>query len=158
MENNLNEAIYISQVNDVAIIGNIIIDWTGTGIPIHLDRASGCVVQGNQIVNSAGMGITLSGSSRCVVANNVLKNIGTNTNNTYIAIQIQAYGTTYSTHNIIQGNQIFSDASKLPKYGINEADTNEDYNVIANNIVTNCATAAINKQGVNSILDNNITS
>ena len=151
VESSLNEAIYISQQNNVAIIGNIISEWTGTSIPIHLDRANGCLVLANQIVNSAGWGIDLEGSSRNVVADNVLKNIGTGTNNTCDAIRLRAYGTTYSTRNIIEDNQIFSDASNLPRYGINEADTNEDYNIIFGNVIANVATAAINKQGVNTI-------
>jgi hypothetical protein len=150
-----NYAIKVLDDNAIVIGNKGRYDSCDAGILIQ--NVEGAIIVGNVFDRVTREGITLSGARRCIVVNNVLRRISKNDNNTYDAIIIKSYNTTASTRNIIQGNQIWSDLTNLPRYGINEADTNQDYNIIANNIVTNCATAAINKQGVNSILDNNIT-
>lgn len=138
------------------IIGNTIYRATG-GAAINLSRTNGAVVAYNTLYQIAGAhGIQLLGCQRCVVKGNVLQDIGYSANNTYDGIRLEASGSTNCLYNIIVNNQIFSGQTNKPRYGIVEADANQDYNIIANNIVTDCATQAILKQGVNSLVKNNV--
>lgn len=60
---------------------------------------------------------------------------------------------TYSTNNIITGNNIWSDSAAKPKYGIAEADSNQDYNLITDNIAHDAVTAGIITLGANTHCD-----
>jgi hypothetical protein len=83
--------------------------------------------------------------------------MGQAANNTYDGFYLAAQDTNNSIRNLIEGCIIVSTATNKLRYGINEANTNQDYNIFLGNIITGMATAAINKQGVNSISDHNIT-
>jgi len=78
------------------------------------------------------------------------------TNNTYDHITMSSLGGTHCTYNSIRGAIINCIAANKARYGIYEADANQDKNIIANSIVLNCVTAQILTQGVNSKEDNNI--
>ncbi len=146
--------IYVDGYSRHIVANNGIIRGAG----IRLYQTTGTRVCGNTFhqINEAH-GILLQGSSRCVIDGNILADIGYSANNTYDAIRLEASGANNCLRNVIAHNQIYSGQANLPRYGIVEADANQDYNIIANNIVTNCATQAILRQGVNSIEDNNIT-
>ena len=114
------------------------------------NRIIGCVAQEiNQF------GLKLAGAKNNVIMGNTFYNVGkTGTDD---AIILLSRDSTHSTHNIIMGNRIYSDASVKPRYGINEEDANQDYNVIVGNIITDYGTGAINSLGTNDVVANNIT-
>jgi len=80
----------------------------------------------------------------CIVADN-----SQGDTNTYDGFFLEAGGSGNTTYNVIKGCQIHSDETAKHRYGINEDDSNQDYNIFANNIVLNSATANIRKQGTN---------
>jgi parallel beta-helix repeat protein len=62
----------------------------------------------------------------------------------------------YATENKIEGCQIGNEATQYQKYGITEADANQDFNIIVGNSFYNNLTAAIDQKGVNDEIDHNI--
>jgi parallel beta-helix repeat protein len=61
-----------------------------------------------------------------------------------------------STYNTITGNVI--DGNNHPAYGIKEAASADDHNLIVANIVRNFATGTISNAGASSVSANNMTS
>ncbi|MCK9370365.1 right-handed parallel beta-helix repeat-containing protein [Candidatus Dojkabacteria bacterium] len=100
--------------------------------------------------------IVFSGAQYNEISNNIFYGSFFKTNDTYAFILLKT-DTSYSIYNNICGNTIFQSqavASKA-KYGIVEFDSNQDYNIISNNIVQGAVTANFLIQGANTISENN---
>lgn len=119
----------------------------GDGYGINMGGQK-CTVTGN-IINTVGRhGIRTDGSN-FVVANNLIKDAGTATNNTYDGIFIDA-----DQNHTITGNVITSEAANKMRYGINEGATS-NLNTITGNMIEGAVTAAVLVTGVDSIAKNN---
>jgi len=108
-------------------------------------------VRGCYLSGSEEHGIMSDGGANRIV-NNTLVNIGKKADNTYNAINIVDTVDAIATNNVIKN----PDIAERMMYGIREAGTS-DYNIIANNIVKDWATAAITTVGVNTITPDNVT-
>lgn len=124
-------------------------------IALLVRNSVGVIVEGNSFKTVGRQGIVIRGSQKCIVSNNYIYAAGRQTNNTYDAILLDDYNATHSISNIITGNQIWSDQANLPRYGINEATADQNYNIIKNNIVANAATTRIRPLGPNTRLEDN---
>lgn len=81
----------------------------------------------------------------CIIIGN-----GLATNNTYDAIRLSTKGATHSEYNIFGNLIIDSTAANVFRYGIYEEDSNQDYNIFHDSIVTDSGTVNINTQGANT--------
>lgn len=140
----------VTTISNCFIIGNsldgIYLDAGGTVI--------GCNISGN-----GHHGINITTGSRAIVSNNrIYATAGSSypaADNTYSGI----YLASTATRNVISNNIIKGDGTNDYQYGIREASSSDDYNVITNNIVTDCQTGQISTQGSNTITTGgNITS
>jgi len=127
---------------------------------ILIRKSNNNIINGNFVSMNQQHGIYLKGSyDNCIGGNEVINN-GQKTDNTYSEIQLEQFvdgGTTYvTTYNNVSDNRVNNTTATDPKYGIREESSAVDYNIFANNIVTNAQTAQISIQGANSINDNNI--
>ena len=157
--NNGNNGILLYS-SSYSIVENNFISSSKIGIWLGYVNKSSII--GNNINSIKAYGIELYySSSYNILSSNVLYKIGTYANNTYSGILIHGYNTPYSTHNIIEGNIIYSDATNKPKYGIYEVyitGSENDYNIITNNIISGVATAPILAQGPHTTVAGNKTS
>lgn len=88
-----------------------------------------------------------------IIANNLFRTIGYETNNTYDCIRFQRTGTPSIGHSVITGNKFWASGDKLPRYGINEmCYTN---NCITGNSFSSMATAGIAPGDANTLIKNN---
>lgn len=125
-------SIFLNGYYGHTVIGNQIIENGGaSAIRCNSDRSR---LIGNIIEEAGQDGIVLVAALRCIVRGNTLRNIGQSADNTFDAISLEGVN---SIRNLIEGNQIESDAANLPRYGLNEADANQDYNEYKSNIITN---------------------
>lgn len=97
-------------------------------------------------------GIHFYNCSKSSIVNNYIDG-EPSSDNTYNGIFLE--GT--STKNRVLGNEVVVSQSNNYAYGIREDSVNNDYNIIANNIVEDGQTAKISIQGANSVDDNNIS-
>jgi parallel beta-helix repeat protein len=113
------------------------------------------IVVGNIISDVGQEGIRLVGAHENIISSNVIVDAGKSADNTYDAIIIKkrVFG---SYRNIIIGNRIYSGRTNLPRYGINIADADSDYNMIIGNMITDVRTGAINSLAPNTLIRNNI--
>jgi hypothetical protein len=125
----------------------------GGGVKIEGARN---VLQACSFYNIKRHAILLSGAIRNCVVDNIIRGAGSEASNTYDAIILEVRSGTNCTRNVISRNIILSDLANKHRYGINESDANQDYNLIANNIITDSQTANIRKQGANSFVDHYI--
>jgi len=96
-------------------------------------------------------GIRLYGSRYCEIISPAIYNIGRAADNTYYGIYIYPSSNYNSTHNLIIGGMLDnSEVSEQPKYGVYEADANQDYNYIVGFKVLSAATAKYLLQGAHS--------
>ena len=153
---NCNYGIYISNSSYNIISNcNIINSTTGLVIAGQPSNANYNTISNSNIISSHHNGIRIISGAYNKIQNNVIKDSSQKTNNTYDDISLEAISTPYTSYNIITGNLIRATGSNKSKYGIWEG-SNEDYNIITNNIVQGAVTANISTQGANTIKDNNI--
>ena len=93
-----------------------------------------------------------SHAKRNIVLGGVLKNNGLKTNNTYSHIKFDAFSSDGATYSKIIGLSIISDVANKAKYGIEEEDSNCDYNYYGGISFEGMATSNIILSGVNSII------
>jgi len=149
-------SIYITGSNN-RVVGCKVYSPDSTGKRgIEIVGGSGNIIDACDVILTNQDGIYLMQASKNIVSNCIIKDCGKLANNTYVAIGLMYNGTTYSTYNVISNNIISSSQTNKPKYGIQEENANCNYNDIIGNIVLNCATAAIQKLGANSISEHNI--
>lgn len=86
-----------------------------------------------------------------------VRNMGQAADNTYDGFYLATQDSTHSIKNQFIGCSAYSDTTNKLRYGFNEADANQDYNVYVANIIYGMATASLNIQGVNSVQDDNVT-
>jgi len=113
------------------------------------------IIIGNHISDVGQEGIRMVGAHDNIISSNVIVNVGKSADNTYDAVLIKkrVYG---SYRNIIVGNRIYSGKANLPRYGINIADADSDYNMIIGNMITDVRTSAINNLAPNTLIRNNV--
>jgi len=138
---------------------------TINGNSIHLANQEsiylqvGCnqnAIVGNTIRSGSLTAIRIRGSSKNVISSNVLIDNGAGANNTYSDILLDDDGSTFSTYNVVIGNNCQAAAAQqsgLPHQGNAAGD---DYNLIIGNICKDGVTAQISLQGTNSVRGTNI--
>ena len=154
IHDNVSDGVYLSEVYH-SIVENCIFSTNRAGVYI-LNSSYENIVNANTFEDSERQAVYIYQSSRNVVTNNICKNSSQDVDNTYDAIALEDDTTTYSTYNIVTGNQIYDDAANQSKYGIKEENAGDDYNIIENNIINGPVTANILWQGVNSLVRDNI--
>lgn len=77
-------------------------------------------------------------------------NNGQLTNNTYDNIRMEIGDATNCVGNIFVAPRMWSEVANKPRYGIREADANQDYNEILGGSIENCITSPMSLQGVHS--------
>lgn len=130
------------------VVGNQVMK-AGIGIKV----GSSTVVNGNVLSQIRTNAITLDGVSKSTVTGNSIQSPGMETNDTYSGILL----TNTATNNIINGNTISSNQSNKHKYGIREASSSDDKNIITSNQALNAVTAQISTQGASTVSANNVT-
>ena len=151
----------------------------GTADMISLDNCTDFVVEGNILVKSGDMGITIENSSKgsvksnivaycdaCGITNNssvnvlVTSNVVYNNNKNYSGRTLSdpaGIRILDSTDIIVVSNRCFDDQdTPTQEYGIREVGTS-DYNIITNNNCRGNATGGIATVGTNTVTGNNIT-
>lgn len=135
------DGIIVYNCTSVVVSGNSINTTGDSGIVLELSTY--CTVTGNNIKGVTYVGIYLAGSSYNNITGNLIKDASQATHNTYSDIKIQISGATNSTYNTITGNSLYATAANKSKYGIEEADVNQNYNVVNFNSTSGQVTAAI---------------
>jgi len=144
---------------DVNVIGNVI-----CGNSIYLANQEAIYMQAganqnsisdNTIRSTAQHAIRIRGSKN-IIANNMLIDNGTGTNNTYSDIFLDDNGTTFSTYNVVTGNNCQAAAANKVAYHIRENATGDDFNLVMGNVCKDGVTAQISLQGTNSVRGTNI--
>ncbi len=135
-----------------------------SGNSIHLSNQEAIYLQaganqnnivGNTIRQSSLHAIRIRGSKN-VISSNVLSDNGGGANNTYSDIFLDDDGTTFSTYNVVIGNNCQAAGANKVAYHIRENAVGDDYNLIIGNICKDGVTAQISVQGVNSVRGTNI--
>lgn len=126
-----------SLYNGIGIVASSRMNFYG--VHAELNKNHGIAVLGSHDINFYG--------ADCF-------NNGQETNNTYSGIYFGDNGGTHSTYNAVYGGNIYSDTVKKQKYGVYEADSSDNYNLIDGVHATGAGTANILLQGANSIQDN----
>ncbi len=107
--------------------------------------------------NVASSGLQLLDNSNCVVSNNIFSLTGEGSITQGDSSSAILMGTISSRH-IISNNRIDGDnGTYVTSYGIREAGTNTNHNLIIGNIITGAGTP-IGTQGANTLVIGNITS
>jgi parallel beta-helix repeat protein len=131
---------------------------TGCYVPVVSQQAyfvtgsSRCTLTGNTAYGSGGEAIWLNNNSNY---NSIRGNTFCDcdaTNTSWNSIHLS----NTSIYNTITGNVI--DGNNHPTYGIKEAASADDHNLIVANIVRNFATGTISNAGASSVSANNMTS
>ncbi|KKT62455.1 MAG: hypothetical protein UW55_C0012G0015 [Candidatus Giovannonibacteria bacterium GW2011_GWA2_44_26] len=112
-------------------------------------------ISGNMIRATAQHAIRIRGSKN-IIANNMLIDNGTGTNNTYSDIFLDDDATTFSTYNTVIGNNCQAAAANKVAYHIRENATGDDFNLVIGNVCKDGVTAQISLQGTNSVRGTNI--
>lgn len=132
---------------------------------ITANESEGIFCQGNSIkitsctvAGNSADGIEINTGDNNIVCNNVVDSyfdgVELDTDNVYSGILLT--GTTL--RNIVNGNRVLKGGGTNDfQYGIREASSSDDRNLITSNIVTNAQTGNISTQGANSVSANNIT-
>jgi hypothetical protein len=113
------------------------------------------IIVGGVISDFGREGIRIVGARDNIISSNVVVNVGKSADNTYDAILVKKR-VLGSYRNIIIGNRIYSGRPNLPRYGINIADADSDYNLVADNIITDVRTGAINNAAPNTFIRHNV--
>jgi len=108
----------------------------------YLRKASHCQVVDSIFQNGQTEGLLVWGSQRCLVMNNIFRNQGVASDNTYDVIRLTRFEDEFnSSHNIIAFNEILTDSGvNRPRYGILEG-TQCDYNLFLHNKFENVGTS-----------------
>jgi len=82
--------------------------------------------------------------------------VSKDSNNTKDAIKLEDDASSnHCLYNLISDNQIYSDEGNKPRYGINENDGNQSYNLIVDNIISDTITAGIKVNGTATTVKGN---
>lgn len=136
----------LNDGDNCTISSNTIFNTGSNDGAIHV-RSNHNTIVGNSINQSDRWGIRLSNAANHnLISGNNIHDVSEDADNTYDAIIL----TGTSTFNIISNNRISANATNKHRYGINEAASGDDNNVIVNNIITDSQTADLNLSGLNS--------
>lgn len=147
---------------DNVIIGNTVRNNSTDGIVVNgvpqsgeQDNTPGTnnEISGNLVELSGVHGIHLVAASGMVVVGNTVRDSSQTTNNTGIQIYLDESGTTYSTFNTVEANDlgVTAGVANAPKYGVREKTTNEDNNFVITNRSQGAQTAQISLLGTTSL-------
>ena len=139
-------------VEGAVVKGNVIKNCYQHGIYSAV-TAENLLIIGNSIYENRKHGIWLRDADRCIINGNKIWCNGAEATDTYSGIKLSD-GTVQC---IVEANQISNPWGNHLKYGVEEASTDEDYNLIVGNVIRDYATQAILKQGAHSVEANNIT-
>jgi len=134
---------------ETLITGNEIIDVNGSGIVVDANHV---IVKGNVISFPRQHGIVLNGGEYCLISDNMIRNPSFDNHNVYNGIHL----TNEAKFNRIIGNIIRAHNVHRPRYGIAESSTNENHNYIVGNYIEGPVIGAILRQGVNTIVKQNV--
>ena len=170
-----DDGIDVGAGGSINIIGNVIRDCVN-GIELYatkatvvgntcdksdyygivLDSCKVTTVSGNYIYFAGRHGIRLLYAVSCSITGNTFWRCSSSSDNTYDSIHLESKGADPCVNNTIIGNTILADGTNKVKYGINESDSYQDYNVIFGNTIDGPVTGMINKSGVHSIIGYNV--
>lgn len=139
--------------NHLVISNNAI--YHANDYAIRIENQNNTVCVGNNIYSSWHKGIELQGADYCIVSGNSIRRTGQTTNNTYSAIDLNSDGSNHCTNNRITDNLIREDGSNKAQYGIKETDSNQNSNIITDNDIYGAVTAAVLRNGANSVFKRN---
>ena len=144
-------AIEIANAPCCTVVGNTIEAFKGEGI-----RCSGsadfCIISGNILDNVARHGIYLSSANHCIVSDNLMRGIGTTSDNVFNGINMHSE----SINCIISNNHISSALASKPKYGIYDLSTAGE-TIITGNCVSDCVTWDIYSANPRATITDNAT-
>lgn len=144
---------------DANVIGNTI-----SGNSIYLANQEAIYMQaganqnaivGNTIRATGLHAVRIRGSKN-IIANNLLIDNGQTTATTYNDIFLDDDTVTFSTYNVVNGNNCQAAAANKVAYHIRENATGDDFNLVIGNICKDAVTAQISLQGANSVRGTNI--
>jgi parallel beta-helix repeat protein len=108
-------------------------------------------IKANEILLSGTHGIHVVGGSYNHIAGNTVRDSSQTTTNSSNQIYLDESGTTYSTYNTVVDNDLnVSGVTNVPKYGIFEKTSNEDFNFVFGNRSLGANTAQILLNGSTS--------
>ena len=131
-------------------IGTTLANNGGHGI--ILEQGEGKVLSNSLIQDNDERGVWLYGTKNAIISNNVFDGNCLVSNNVNSVIYMSSRSGTHCSNNTIIGNQVFSAQGNKPKYGIEDVDVNQDYNVISNNIIQNTVSAQMNILGASTLV------
>ena len=132
-----------------------------TGGGILVEKNTDVVIDGFHIYDDDGTptqehGIYLLGAKRVLISNCIFEDNGQQANNTWSDIYLGTSGGVHSTHNRVHGCIFRATKANKVKYGIEEADANQDHNVYHDNYFDGGqVTGKVLMLGVNSTARNN---
>lgn len=140
------------SVHDNVLEGILI---NGIGVPSQLDPTPGFnnAVKACTIERSGSHGIQLIGASGQTITGNTIRDSGQAANNVYSQILLDESGANYSTGNTITANDLgtTTGVTNAPAYGIREASSNENANLVIANQISGSMTANLNLLGATTI-------
>lgn len=145
--NNATFAGLLILTTNSTFIGLVSVNDNGKGFYIQSNR---CSFIGCQVINSGHEGYYITKASRNIFVGCQAYNVGNAANNTYDAFYLGVESGTNCTRNVFADCQILSTATNKHRYGVNESDTNQDYNVVIGGVMTDAATDQIRLQGAHS--------
>lgn len=135
------------------VVGNSIDKIADYGIV--LDNCRTTTVTGNYLYAIGKHGIRCLYAYGCSITGNTFWRCSYGSNNTYDDIHLESSAGNHCTYNTITGNTIIEDYTNKPKCGINESDSNQNYNNICDNTIFG-PYAIINTSGNHTIVKDNI--
>ena len=144
-----NYTIYCTSAHYCSISNNSMYDAEKG---IYLTNSNYNSVVGNTMEGVDDDGITLLTSNHNIVSSNNIHDCSEEVNNSFSGILL----TGTSTHNVITGNRVSSNAANKHRYGIRENAAADDFNLIHGNICSDSQTAEISSQGPSSQVFDNI--
>jgi len=128
--------------------------WASSSTRPRNIQVLGGMIYGNNFNGIHGRGVVGSVFKPAVIVNS-----SQGTANTYDDIYFESYSGRHCCGNIISSHIIYDPKRPLTtrqRYGVREADANQDYNIVHDSIVAGQQTGRISLQGANSLNSDNI--
>ncbi len=148
--------IYGGEFN--AYVGNTVADCYKAGFWIEntVGGVGRSVITGNVIYHCGWDGIRIFKAPNMVVTSNHIQDCGYQQDNTYDGVRLTDDEQAYTHHCLVSSNLIYNTGSTGMRYGVSENGASDDYNLIHGNSISAMKTAAISKQGTNSVSADNL--
>lgn len=149
--------IYLVNASTENLVNNNCILNCESADGIRILRSDSNIVDGNICYHNGWRGIALFGAQENIISNNACSNNSTTTPNNDSGIRLGVSGGVNCLRNVISDNKCTNyGADTDQKYGIEEADANQDYNTITGNVCYNNQTGQIFINGVHTVHGRNI--